>query len=402
MEQTRVVVVLSNTESSQESVKPAGNTFSESVVAGRVQQQQQQPPASDTFQYGGEVSILDDRTLRLLYCQNASKPHLLLAQKFRFDVLTTQECGDEIPALLHCLFVERRDGFAMHLRVERECHLMFLLDTLVIQVNGKLQREGMQLERGIVRFRKLQEEDQRGNTGNSMQTQSAFSDTHGLMLWLMNQYRMRADLSTGVGHDALEVEYLVAHKETGIQFSVRLFVLLVAFEELSVSSLCGLRCYFSDDLITSSLVGTELISFMQYATNQSRSKPLYMIILFHVTTSGSQVNARNAQLLVLAHLASQQHSPQLDTVSASSSFAQLNQFENCQKEISDRFKQVHGSLMQYVQQAEQLKHYRQRFDEQLAQFEELLKQIANTEFGHMLQASQANLQKLNNLLEKNT
>ncbi|KAH8251658.1 hypothetical protein KR038_004295, partial [Drosophila bunnanda] len=190
--------------------------------------------------------------------------------------------------------VERRDGFAMHLRVERECHLMFLLDTLVIQVNGKLQREGMYLERGIVRFRKLLEEDQRGNTGNSMQTQSAFSDTHGLMLWLMNQYRMRADLR--VGHDALEVEYLVAHKETGIQFSVRLFVLMVAFEELSVSSLCGLRCYFSDDLITSTLVGTELISFIQYASNQSRSKPLYMLILFHVMASGSQVDARNAQL----------------------------------------------------------------------------------------------------------
>ncbi|XP_017038348.1 uncharacterized protein [Drosophila kikkawai] len=399
MEQTRVVVLLSNTNSPQESDKPAGETFSESPVPRRGQQEQ--PPAADTFQYGGQVSVLDDRTLRLLYCQNASKPHLLLAQKFRFDVLTTQECGDEIPALLHCLFVERRDGFAMHLRVKRECHLMFLLDTLVIQVNAKLQREELHLERGIVRFRKLLEEDQRGSTGNSMQTQSAFCDTQGLMLWLLNQYRLRADLSTGVGHDALEVEYLVAHKERGIQFSVRLFVLLVAFEELSVSSLCGLRCYFSDDLITSTLVGTELISFMQYATNQSRSKPLYMLIMFHVLASGSQVDARNAQLLVLAHLASQQHSPQLDTMSSSTSFAQLNQLENCQKEISDRFKQVHASLMQYVQQAEQLKHYRQRFDEQLAQFEELLKQIANTEFGHMLQASQVNLQKLNNLMEKN-
>ncbi|KAH8242566.1 hypothetical protein KR032_000073, partial [Drosophila birchii] len=192
--------------------------------------------------------------------------------------------------------VERRDGFAMHLRVERECHLMFLLDTLVIQVNGKLQREGMHLERGIVRFRKLLEEDQRGNTGNNMQTQNAFSDTQGLMLWLLNEYRMRADLSTGVGHDALEVEYLVVHKETGIQFSVRLFVLLVAFEELSVSSMCGLRCYFSDDLITSTLVGTELISFIQYASHQSRGKPPYMLILFHVMASGLQVDPRNVQL----------------------------------------------------------------------------------------------------------
>ncbi|KAH8383571.1 hypothetical protein KR009_009335, partial [Drosophila setifemur] len=195
---------------------------------------------------------------------------------------------------------ERRDGFAIHLRVERECHLMFLLDTLVIQVNMKLQREGLRLERGVVRFRKLLEEEGRhgrsGTGGNSMQTQCAFSDSHGLMVWLLNQYRMRADLSTGPGHEALEVEYMVEQTESGVQFSVHLYVLLVAMEELSVSSLCGLRCYFSDDQMTSSLVGTELISFMQHAANQARTKPLYTLILFNVLARDFQVDAKNVQL----------------------------------------------------------------------------------------------------------
>nr|XP_017089299.2 uncharacterized protein LOC108120260 isoform X1 [Drosophila bipectinata] len=358
--------------------------------------------AGDTFQYGGQVNVLDERTLRLLYCQNASRPHLLMAQKFRFDAVTTQENGDEIPGLLHCLFVERRDGFVMHLKVQRECHLMFLLDSLVIQVNGKLQREGLRLDHGIVRFRKLLDDEKSSSDGNRMQTQCAFNDSHGLMVWLLNQYRMRADLSTGPGHEALEVEYVVEQAERGVQFSVRLYVLLVAMEELSVTSMCGLRCYFSDDLMTSSLVGTELISFMQHAVNQPRSHPLYMLMLVHVLARSSQMDAKNVQLLSLAHLATQQRSHQTDTTASSTSFAQLHQLENCQREINDRFKMVHGCLLQYIQQAEQLKRYRQRFDEQLAQFEGLLHQIADTEFGQMLQASQANLKQMTDLMDNHS
>lgn len=310
MEQTRVVVMLSNSNSDQEPTEKGGETFS-GPATGRPHSM---TSTGDTFQYGGQVNVLDERTLRLLYCQNASRPHLLLAQKFRFDVLTTQEKGDEIPALLHSLFVDQRDGFVMHLRVERECHLMFLLDALVIQVNGKLQREELRLERGIVRFRKLLEEERSSSGGNSMQTQCAFTDSHGLMVWLLNQYRMRADLSTGPGHEALEVEYVVERSERGGPFTVRLYVLLVALEELSVTSMCGLRCYFSDDLLTSSVVGTELISFMQHAANQPRSNPLYVLILVHVTARSSQMDANNVQLLSLAHLATQQRSHQPDTM----------------------------------------------------------------------------------------
>ncbi|XP_034663638.1 uncharacterized protein LOC117898390 [Drosophila subobscura] len=396
MEETRVVVLLGNTKPGLPAIEPSGDTFT-GTPPGRGP-----PPQVDAFENGGQVSILDEKTLRLVYCQNASKPHLLMAQSCHFDVLTDKENENELPAVLQAMFVDRRDGFIMHLKVERECHLMFLLDALVIQLKAKLQRGSLRLVGGTVRFRKLLEDDRGGEGGNTLETHFAFNNVHGLMTWLLNQYRMRADLSTGPGHEALEVEYFVSHLEQDLKFNVRLYVLLVAMEELSVSSLCGLRCYFSDDWLTSALVATELTSFIQEAADEPRSKPLYMLVLFHVLATGHQVDAKNVQLLSLAHLISRrQHSQHQDQMSStSSSLSQPSQSEMCQQALNDGFKLVHDSLLQYVRQTEQMKRCRQVFDEHLAEYEELLLQIANTELRHMLQASQSSLLQLTSLLEK--
>ncbi|XP_016973793.1 uncharacterized protein LOC108040724 [Drosophila rhopaloa] len=395
MEQIRVVVQLSDTKSFGNAAESAGEHRPGAPKSGREQQ------SPETFQYGGQVSVLDEHSLRLVYCQNASNPHLLLAQRFHFDVLGTHESGDEIATLLTYLFVGRRDGFLMHLRVNRECHLMFLLDTLVIQVRLKLQREGLHLDHGIVRFRKLlEEEDGRSGSGNRLPTERSFSDIHGLMLWLLNQYRMRAGLSTGPGHEALEVEYVVSSQQRHIQFSVRLHVLLVAMVELSESSSLGLRWYFRDDQMTSPVVATELVSFMLHISKGSRGHHLYMPVLVHVVATDSQVDSLNAQLLSLAHLVGRQNHHQPEILSSPSSIDHLGQMEVQQQEIHDRFQLVHASLMQYILKVEQLKSYRQRFDDQLAQFEELLKQTAHTEFGQFLRVSQASLDHINNLMEK--
>ncbi|XP_017067161.2 uncharacterized protein LOC108105214 [Drosophila eugracilis] len=391
MEQVRAVVQLSDNKSHRKPNQSAGEANIGASAPGREPQ-----PQAEAFQYGGQVSILDGHSLRLLYCQNSSKPHLLMAQKFHFDVLSTQESVVEIPILLNNLFGKRRDGFLMHMRVNRECHLMFLLDTLVIQVRSKLKSEGLSLDHGIVRFRKLLEEEE----GNSLQVERAFSDIHGLMLWLLNQYRMRAELSTGPGHEALEVEYMVSSEERRLQFSVRLYILLVATEELSADSMRGLRYYFYDRQISSAVVGTELINFMLHVTQRSRNQNLYFLMLCHVLSTNSEVDAQNAQLLSLAHLVSRRSCLQEDSMPSNCSFAHLNHLDTQQQEIHDRFKLVQASLMQYIQKAEQLKGYRQRFDDQLAQYEELLKQTANSEFNSFIQASQANLHHIHNLVGK--
>ncbi|KAH8294835.1 hypothetical protein KR018_003519, partial [Drosophila ironensis] len=190
--------------------------------------------------------------------------------------------------------VERRDGFVIHLRVERECPLMFLLDTLVMRVKAKLQNEGLRLERGCVRFRKLLEKQRSGSNGP--QTQCTFGDTQSLMLWLLKQYQTLEELSAGTGHEALEVEYVVEQAEQGDQFCVRLYVILAATDELSASSLIGLHCFFSDDPMTSSLVGSELVNFMQHAANRARAMPLYVLIMCHVVAKNSQVDTKNVQL----------------------------------------------------------------------------------------------------------
>ncbi|XP_050745220.1 uncharacterized protein LOC108024998 [Drosophila biarmipes] len=392
MEQVRAVVQLSDSKTAGNPVQRAGAVFTGACASGR-----RQEASAQGFQYGGQVSILDEHSLRLLYCQNSSKPHLIMSQKFHFDVLSTRESGQEIPILLNTLFGKRRDGFLVHLRAKRECHLMLLLDTLVIQVRSVLQAEGLHLDQGALRFRKLLEDDE----GNSMQVERAFDDLHGLMLWLLNQYRMRAQLSTGPGHEALEVEYTVSSEERRSRFRVRLSILLVAMEELSVDSLRGLHGYFNDEQVEPAAVSTELIDFMMHVTNRSRGQSLYMPVMFHVVSTNSQVDAQNAQLLSLAHLVSRQSSSHSDSQPTTCSYAHLNRLENQQQEIQDRFRLVHASLMQYIQKAEQLKSYRQRFDDQLAQYEELLKQTANTEFGHFLQSSQANLHHINNLVDKN-
>jgi len=301
MEQIRAVVQFNDNKTAGKPGQRDGAVFTGVCASGRGQE----PPAQG-FQYGGQVNILDEHSLRLLYCQNSSKPHLIMCQKFHFDVLSTRECGQEIPILLNHLFGKRRDGFLIHLRVRRECHLMFLLDTLVIQVRSMLQGEGLHLYQGALRFRKLLEDDE----GNSLQVERAFDDLHGLMLWLLNQYRMRAQLSTGPGHEALEVEYMVSSEDRRLRFRVRLSILLVAMEELSVDSLRGLHGYFHDEEIEPAVPSTELIDFMMHVTKRSRGQSLYMPVMFHVVATNSQVDAQNAQLLSLAHLVSRQNGTQ--------------------------------------------------------------------------------------------
>ncbi|XP_070072793.1 uncharacterized protein [Drosophila takahashii] len=358
MEQIRAVVQLSDSKTDRKPNYPGAGS-----------------PGRD--QDGGQVSILDDHSLRLLRCQNKkSKPHLLMSQNLHFDVLSTRESGQEIPVLLENLFGKKRDAFLIHLKVRRECHLMFLLDTLVIQVRSKLQSQGLRIEQGALWFRKLLEDD---GVGNHLKTYHSFGDLHELMLWLLNQYRMRAQLSTGPGHEALEVQYMVSPEDTRIPFSVRLSILLVATEELSVESLLGLRYYFNDEQTESEVVSTELIDFMQRVIELGRRNSLYMPVFFHVMATNSQVDKQNAQLLSLAHLASRHNRQPINLC-----FNHLNHLETQQKEIEDRFRLVHASLMRCIQKAEQLKSYRKRFDEQLAEYEELLKQTAHTEFGQFL------------------
>ncbi|XP_017122731.1 uncharacterized protein LOC108143040 [Drosophila elegans] len=373
MEQIRVMVQLRDNKSVGEPEK-----LQESYASNSDQ--------NPTLQHGGQVRILDEHSLQLLYCQDAANPHLLMAQKLHCDVLDPL---GEIPLLLNNLFVRRRDAFLMHLRVKRECHMIFLINTLVLDVKTKLKREGLDLDRCIVKFRKLLER----KDGNNLQAECSFNILHDLTEWIIHHYSMLSGLRTGPGHEVLEVEYVVSSQERHIQFTVRLSVLLVAMEELSVTSLHGLHCYFRDEHSTSPVVATELLSFMLHVSKRSHGQLPYTAVLVHIMSTNSQVDAQNAELLSLAHFISRQHKNQPENLPSTS--AQLNQVEVQQQEVHDRFKLVHDSLMQYIQKAEQLKGYRQRFDDQLAQFEKLLKRTAHTEFGHFLQASQANLDQIN-------
>ncbi|KAH8363144.1 hypothetical protein KR084_005934, partial [Drosophila pseudotakahashii] len=192
---------------------------------------------------------------------------------------------------------KKRDAFLIHLKVRRECHLMFLLDTLVIQVRSKLQSEGLRIEQGALWFRKLLEDDESSSgVGNRLKTYHAFSDLHELMLWLLNQYRMRAQLSTGPGHEALEVQYMVSPEETRIPFCVRLSILLVATEELSVDSLREFHSYFYDEQTEPEVNSSELIVFMKKVIKLGRRNSLYMPVFFHVVATNSFVDAQNSNL----------------------------------------------------------------------------------------------------------
>lgn len=254
--------------------------------------------------YGGEVSVLDDKTLRLLCCQNTSKPPVMVAQKLRFDVLSVDKNEDhknlELNTLLNSLFVEQRDCLLLHLTAQRGYHMMFLVDSFIIQVNVKLRQESLQLETCTVRYKQLIE----GMASTGLDTECSFSDSRHLINWLLNEYRMRTGLATG--HEALELEYFVSNKENGIYFSVKFHILLVAMEELNQGTLCGLRCYFSNDPIVAALSVTNLTSYVRHAAESDPDRPLYVLMMCHVLVTGFQVNCSNVQLLGLAHLAREQ------------------------------------------------------------------------------------------------
>ncbi|KAI8044027.1 hypothetical protein M5D96_000176 [Drosophila gunungcola] len=245
-------------------------------------------------------------------------------------------------------YVLRHNG-AAHMRVagrELDFFIYHSLDVLAtFFLAFFLRREGLDLDRCVVKFRKLLER----KDDNSLKTERSFNILYDLTEWIMHQYSMLSGLRTGPGHEVLEVEYVVSSPERHIQFTVRVSVLLVAMEELSVASLHGLHCYFRDEHSTSPVVATELLSFMLHVSKRSHGQLPYMAVLVHV-------------------------------MSPPTPSAHLNQLEVQQQKVHDRFKLVHASLMQYIQKAEQLKGYRQRFDDQLAQFEELLKQTAHTGF----------------------
>ncbi|XP_064550129.1 uncharacterized protein LOC135436462 [Drosophila montana] len=352
----------------------------------------------DTFQYGGEVSVSDDKTLRLLCCQNASKPHVLVAQKLRFDMLCAQRNEEhkerELKALLHTLLVDQRDCLLMHLAAERGYHLMFLVDTLIVQINVKLQQESLQLIGCAVRYRHVVE----GTSSSSLDTQSNFSDMKHLMSWLLNEYRMRTALATG--HEALEVHYVLTREEQGSRFSVKFHILLVAMEEMCLGTLCGLRCYLSNDLLTAALSVTELTTYMRQAAEENTGKSLYMLMLCHVLVTGSQVNCKNVQLLGLAHLATEQRDAiqeRVETVHMSptvvmpttDALVQLKELELCHQEMNERFQLLHDQLLAYVQHEQQLKRTHCQ----------LLKE--RTGFVATLLASEAKLVQLRNLLVNN-
>lgn len=254
--------------------------------------------------YGGEVSVLDEKTLRLLCCQNTSKPQVLVAQKLRFDVLSVDKNEDhknlELNTLLHSLFVEQRDCLLLHLTAQRAYHMMFLVDAFIIQANVKLRQQSLQLESCAVRYKQLIE----GMASTGLDTECSFSDSRHLINWLLNEYRMRSVLATG--HEALELEYFVSNRELGVHFSVKFHILLVAMEELNQGTLCGLRCYFSNDPIVAALSVTKLTSYVRQAAESDSGRPLYVLMMCHVLATGCQVNCSNVQLLGLAHVARKQ------------------------------------------------------------------------------------------------
>lgn len=291
MAQTRVIVYLNQTQNEKES---------SDVVK------------KDSFQYGGEVSILDDKTLRLLCSQNSCKPQVFVAQKLRFDMLSSQKIEEhkerELITVLQTLFVDQKDCLLMHLTAERGYHLMFLVDALIIQVNVKLQQESLQLENCAIHYKHLVE----GASPNGLDTQCNFGNIRQLMSWLLTEYRMRT--AVAMGHEALEVQYVVASEEHGTRFKVKFHILLVAMEEMCMGTLCGLRCYLSHDPLTAALSVTELTTYIRQAAEANTSKPLYMLLMCHVLVTGCQVNCKNVQLLSLAHLAYKQQDSNQDRI----------------------------------------------------------------------------------------
>lgn len=257
----------------------------------------------ENFDYGGEVSVMDDKTLRLRCCQNTSEPQVLVAQKLRFDLLSVDKNEDEknfeLNTLLHSLFVEQRDCLLLHMTAQQTRQMMFLVDAFIIQANVKLRQQSLQLERCAIRYKHLVE----GMAATGLDTECSFTDTRQLMNWLLNEYFMRFSLVTG--HVALELEYFVFNTKKSNHFCVKFHILLVAMDELNQGTLCGLRCYFTNDPIVAALSVTKLTSYMREAAVSS-PKPLYMLIMCHVLATGCQIDCSNVQLLGLAHLAREQ------------------------------------------------------------------------------------------------
>ncbi|XP_017856042.1 PREDICTED: uncharacterized protein LOC108608917 [Drosophila arizonae] len=344
MVQTRVVVYLNQTPNKKQANGTGKTEF---------------------FQYGGEVSVLNDKTLRLLCSQNSGKPQVFVAQKLHFDALSSQKNDEhrerEISTLLHTLFMDRKDCLLMHLSAERGYHLMFLVDTLIIQVNVKLQQESLQLESCAIRYKQLVE----GASPHGLDTQCNFCDIKHLMGWLLNEYRMRT--AVAMGHEALEVQYMVASKSHGVRFTVKFHILLVAIEEMCIGTLCGLRCYLSHDPLTAALSVTELTTYIRQAAEENSNKPLYMLLVCHVLVTGCQVNCKNVQLLGLAHLAYRKQDSTQDRIEAvniipaanlpkTDAMILLKELKVCHQEINDRFQSLHDQLLTYIQQEQQLSH----------------------------------------------
>ncbi|KAH8381336.1 hypothetical protein KR093_002822, partial [Drosophila rubida] len=186
--------------------------------------------------------------------------------------------------------VEQRDCLLLHLTAQRGYNLMFLVDTLIVQINVRLQQQSLQLQRCDMHYRHIVE----GSNCNPLDTHCIFRDTKHLMAWLLNEYRLRTSLAKG--HEAFEVEYSLLQAEEGQRFSVKLHIVLVAMEELCRGSLCSLRCYFSNDPISAALSVTELTSYVRQAAEQTSSKPLYLLMLCHVLVADSKVNCNHVQL----------------------------------------------------------------------------------------------------------
>ncbi|ALC47838.1 maker256 [Drosophila busckii] len=307
----------------------------------------------------------------------------MVAQKLRFDAIFANNFEHqnerELNTLLQRLLVEQRDCMLMHLSGQRGNQLMFLIDAFIVQLNVKLQQLGLRLEHGHVRYTHLAEDA----TATGLDAEYTFNDTCHLMNWLLGEYRMRSALAKG--HEALVVEYtVVSQKQPAHWFSVKFHIVLVAMEQFCLGTLCGLRCYFSNDLITAALSITELTSYMRQAADQAMTKPLHMLVLCHVRTSGctSRIDGQQVQLLGLAQLACQQGdcSPQPSTTTtaeptttsgegdANNNLLTPTQFELCHQQLKECFKLVHNSLLQ----VQNLKHTRQLADTQLSNLVKIL------------------------------
>ncbi|XP_034117248.1 uncharacterized protein LOC117576533 [Drosophila albomicans] len=330
---------------------------------------------ADDFPFGGELNVLDKKTLRLLCCQNATKPQVMVAQKLRFDALYVNNNEEhklrELNTLLNNLFEEQRDCLLLHLTAQRGYNLMLLVDTLIVQINVKLQQLCLKLERCDMHYRHIAE----GNSCNPLDAHCVFQDTKQLMAWLLNEYRLRTSLAQG--HEAFQVEYSVVHPEQGYRFSVNLHIVLVAMEELCRGTLCSFRCYFSNDPISAALSITELTSYVRHAGEQVADKPLYLLMLCHVLVTDSKINCNHVQMLGLANLACKHEQDQqkdhyeplaITSISSHNPLLQFEQLSNSLKEVNDCFKLVQGFMLQYQEQEQQLQDIRLSFNQECSNF----------------------------------